>query len=179
MAGSTQRRRLKVFRHSIGFHDAYIAAPSQKAALAAWGAESDLFARGLAERVEDPDLMREPLANPGKVIRRLRGTSAEQIAALPADAPRPRAPRTAKAAPTTPPPEPRPDHSAVDRAERDMAELETRHRKAQAALAQRQADLDHERRALRASQQDESAKARTALDKARATYERAMQNWRR
>ena len=30
--------RLKVFRTSIGFHDAYVAAPSRKAALEAWGA---------------------------------------------------------------------------------------------------------------------------------------------
>jgi hypothetical protein len=28
--------KLKVFRTPIGFHDAYVAAPSKKAALAAW-----------------------------------------------------------------------------------------------------------------------------------------------
>jgi hypothetical protein len=30
--------KLKVFRTPIGFHDAYVAAPSQKAALEAWEA---------------------------------------------------------------------------------------------------------------------------------------------
>ena len=41
-------RKLKVFRTPIGFHDAYVAAPSQKAALQAWGTDTDLFARGVA-----------------------------------------------------------------------------------------------------------------------------------
>lgn len=35
--------RLKVYRTPIGFHDTYVAAPSQKAALAAWGSGHDLF----------------------------------------------------------------------------------------------------------------------------------------
>ena len=76
------RKKLKVFRTPIGFHDAYVAAPSQKAALQAWGTDSDLFARGLAEQVAEPELMEEPLESPGKVIKRLRGTKEEQIAAL-------------------------------------------------------------------------------------------------
>jgi hypothetical protein len=42
--------KLKVYRTAAGFHDAYVAAPSQKAALAAWGSDHDLFARGGAER---------------------------------------------------------------------------------------------------------------------------------
>lgn len=44
-------RKLKVFRTSIGFHDAYVSAPSRKAALEAWGAGKDLFAIGSAELV--------------------------------------------------------------------------------------------------------------------------------
>ncbi|RZM24604.1 MAG: hypothetical protein EOP67_46290 [Sphingomonas sp.] len=75
--------KLKVYRTAAGFHDAYVAAPSQKAALAAWGSEHDLFARGIAELVTDADLAAEPLASPGVVIKRSRGTTAEQIAALP------------------------------------------------------------------------------------------------
>ncbi|MCP2775198.1 hypothetical protein, partial [Salmonella enterica] len=52
--------KLKVYRTPIGFHDAYVAAPSQKAALQAWGSDADLFARGVAEQVADPALMEEP-----------------------------------------------------------------------------------------------------------------------
>ena len=74
--------KLKVFRTPIGFHDAYVAAPSQKAALEAWGSDHNLFARGEAELVDDPALTAEPLARPGEVIKRLRGTAEEQLAAL-------------------------------------------------------------------------------------------------
>ena len=52
-----RKSKLKVFRTPIGFHDAYVAAPSQKAALEAWGAEGNLFAQGIAEQVIDPELM--------------------------------------------------------------------------------------------------------------------------
>ena len=62
-------RALKVYRTPIGFHDAYVAAPSRKAALEAWGSDHDLFATGAAELVTDPELTREPLEKPGSVIR--------------------------------------------------------------------------------------------------------------
>ncbi|MDB5697670.1 MAG: hypothetical protein JWN69_474, partial [Alphaproteobacteria bacterium] len=75
--------KLKVFRVPIGFHDAYVAAPSQKAAIQAWGSDRDVFSRGEAEVVTDPKLTAEPLAKPGAVVKRLRGTAAEQLAALP------------------------------------------------------------------------------------------------
>ena len=48
-----RKQKLKVFVTSIGFHDAYVAAPSQKAALEAWGADSNIFAQGIAEQVTD------------------------------------------------------------------------------------------------------------------------------
>jgi hypothetical protein len=83
-------RKLKVYRTPIGFHDAYVAAPNQKAALKAWGADADLFARGVAEAVTDDAMMKEPLAKPGEVIRRPRGTDAEHMAALPKSQPRAR-----------------------------------------------------------------------------------------
>lgn len=70
-------RALKVYRTPIGFHDAYVATPSQKAALEAWGADANLFARGSAEQVTEAELMQEPLANPGKIIKRPRGSEAE------------------------------------------------------------------------------------------------------
>src|SRR3546814_20792274 len=86
-------RALKTYRTAIGFHDAYVAAPSQKAALEAWGSDSNLFAVGAAERVEDPDMMRETFDNPGRVIKRPRGTMAEHMAALPKTRASPRAKR--------------------------------------------------------------------------------------
>lgn len=84
-AKSAPRKRqakLKVFRTPIGFHDAYVAAPSQKAALEAWGTDTNLFARGSAEQVTDEKLMKAPLERPGEVIKVERGTRKEQLAAL-------------------------------------------------------------------------------------------------
>ncbi|WP_185867696.1 hypothetical protein [Sphingomonas sp. TF3] len=76
-------RKLKVFRTSIGFHDAYVAAPSQQAALEAWGSSTNLFGTGLAEQVTDPKLVKGPLAAPGQVIKVKRGSQREHLAALP------------------------------------------------------------------------------------------------
>ncbi len=170
----------------IGFHDAYVAAPSRKAALAAWGADSDLFASKLAERVDDPELIREPLAHPGKIIRRSRGTNAEQIAALPAAPPKTGHTSAAKSETTkpaakpkpAPPRPPRPDRGALDTAERALADLETRHRSEKAALARRQAELDRERRALETGQRAESDAAQGAIEQAQTVYDVAMRKWR-
>jgi hypothetical protein len=180
--------KLKVFRTPIGFHDAYVAAPSQKAALEAWGSDHDLFARGVAERVEDPELTREPLEHPGTVIRRLRGTTAEQIAALPEDKPSARrsppegdtaAPaRPARAAKAAPKPKPRPDRAPVREAEEALAEAEARHADAQAELARREAALARERRALEKQQSAEQARLACRLDEARDRYDRAIREWR-
>lgn len=72
---------LKVYVTPIGFHDAYVAAPSQAAALRAWGASADLFQRGVAAVVSDPKLTRAPLAAPGEVVTVPRGTRAQHLRA--------------------------------------------------------------------------------------------------
>jgi hypothetical protein len=82
-------QKLKVFRTPIGFHDAYVAVPSQKAALEAWGADSNLFAQGIAEVVTDAALAEAALARPGEVIRVARGSAEEHVRAL-GDAPKSR-----------------------------------------------------------------------------------------
>jgi hypothetical protein len=179
-------RQLKVFRLPIGFHDAYVAAASQKAALAAWGADADLFARGIAEKVADadlaPDLAREVLAHPGQVIRRSRGSHDEQIAALPPSPARKHGAPARHAKPgrkqAAPPPKPRPDRSAVDAAERAVTDLQSRQRAERELLADRQAALDRERRTLEKTQGAQTADARDLLHKARAAYDRAMRQWR-
>src|SRR5678815_113120 len=82
MAKAKRKQKLKVFSTPIGFHDALVAAPSRKAALEAWGAGTNLFTQGSAHVVTDPKLTRLPLQNPGQVVKVLRGTHAEQLAAL-------------------------------------------------------------------------------------------------
>jgi hypothetical protein len=181
--------KLKVYRTPIGFHDAYVAAPSQKAAIEAWGSDKDVFQRGRAELVTDPELAEEPLANPGKVIKRLRGTEAEQLAALGETEAAPSAPRRkpgprsaartgprlspgngktkTKSQAPPPKPKPRPSRARLDEAEQALAAAEARHEEALKGLREREAALTRERQALEARR-----------DKAEAAYEEALRRWR-
>lgn len=190
--------KLKVYRTAAGFHDAYVAAPSQKAALAAWGSDHDLFARGIAELVTDPDLSAEPLASPGVVIKRSRGTTAEQIAALPARAPAtsrkvdapdegeggPRRSR-AKAAPTPTPaaapkpkPKPKPSRRALEAAEEAFEACESEFRRTLRTLADREAALARERRELERSRDKAVEKARAAVEAEKQRYDDALAEWK-
>ncbi len=169
-------RQLKVFRTPIGFHDAYVAASSRKAALEAWGADVDLFARGAAEQVTDPGLMEEPLAQPGRVIRKVRGTMEEHLAALP-DAPKPKQSasavdvkpsRSVKSAPSHKP-KPRPSRSALDEAETAIRDADQRFDEERRELAVREAALAKERSALEAAHDRQIRK----LDNERVEHEQA------
>jgi hypothetical protein len=180
-------KRLKVYRTPIGFHDAYVAAPSQKAALAAWGVDHNLFAKGMADVVTDPDLVKEPMSKPGTVIKRLRGTAEEQIAAL-GTAP----PRRAKAlreerrdtskpkAKPRPPPKskPRPSRSALDRAEEALSLARARQEAEARDLAAQAAELARRRRALLSNHAAELARLERARESARAAYTAAIAKWR-
>lgn len=166
---------LKVYRSPIGFHDAYVAAPSQKAALKAWGSDADLFARGVAEVVTDPALTAEPLAHPGEVVKRSRGTADEQFAALPPDRPKAK-PAKARAEATAKPP--RPDRFPVEAAEEALAAAEQRQRDEDRALAAEEAALARKRRAMRAAHEAETTKLQAARDAADRAYAEALAAWR-
>ena len=169
-------KKLKVFRTPIGFHDAYVAAPSQKAAMEAWGSDKDLFSRGEAETVTDPALTAEPLASPGVVIKRLRGTAEEHLAALPEDAPAGKAALGKKPAPRKKQ-APRPSRAALDAAERALAEAGERQAEELRALAEREAELARERRALAKTQEEEMERLGRERDKAAAAFDEAIRRW--
>ena len=177
-------RALKIYRTAIGFHDAYVAAASQKAALEAWGSEKDLFARGAAEVVAETPFADELIANPGVVIKKLRGTVAEQMAALPpAPAKKPRKaepepePAAKKPRKPKPAPKPRPSRAKLDEAERAIAAAERRQEAAMRALAEREAALVRERRALTKAQREESAALEDARDAERRAFDAALERW--
>ncbi|MBW6527113.1 hypothetical protein KZ813_09710 [Sphingomonas sp. RHCKR7] len=185
-------RKLKVFRTPAGFHDAYVAAPSRRAALVAWGADADLFARGVAEEVTDAALMEEPLAHPGEVVRRSRGSAAEQLAALPPDRPKraraaaaaeeegpPRRGRAARAKAATKPPAPRPSRADLEAAEAALEQEDARRRAEEKALAERQAALDRERREAGRRHERERARLDAARERAAGAYAAAVEAWRR
>ncbi|WP_420142803.1 hypothetical protein [Sphingomonas sp.] len=194
-------RNLKVYRTPIGFHDAYVAAPSQKAALKAWGSDADLFARGIAEVVTDDSLTKEPLANPGKIVKRARG-NAEDYAAVPpskraanrrvrptdADAEPNRRSRSPKnAAPPAEPkpalkapkrkPKPRPSRSKLEAAEQAIETANSDHAAALADLRRREQALRDERRQLDDGHAAEISKLETALGKVRTAYQVAIEKW--
>jgi len=68
-------RKLKPYQTSLGFFDLAVAAPSMKAALEAWGADSNLFHQGAAKQSEDPDVIAATMAAPGVVLKRPVGSS--------------------------------------------------------------------------------------------------------
>jgi outer membrane biosynthesis protein TonB len=198
-------QKLKVYRTPVGFHDAYVAAPSQKAALAAWGIDRNLFALGMAEVVTDPVLSEEPLSKPGTVIKLLRGNAAEEIAALPPDPPprpggsqarpedRPTAPEprrdTRKAKPTPKPtrkpkpkpepePEPRPSRSVLEEAEETLSRAKARQGAESKELAEQEAELARRRRALTKAHAAELARLERARDRADDAYAAAIEAWR-
>ncbi|MBR1363922.1 cell envelope biogenesis protein TolA [Bradyrhizobium ottawaense] len=81
------KRKLKTYQTSLGFYDQAIAAPSMKAALEAWGANSNLFHQGAAKETEDRDIVAATMARPGVVLRRPVGSDGPftESAALPTD----------------------------------------------------------------------------------------------
>ena len=168
-------RKLKVYRTAIGFHDAYVAAPSQKAALKAWGAARDLFARGVAELVTDPKLMKEPLARPGEIIRRSRGSAAEQIAALPKAGTGRRKPK----APAKPPLKaaPKPSRADLDEAEAALSAMQLRHEEEDEAMARKERALARERAKMETRHEAEAKRLQRTRDDAERAYRFALENW--
>jgi len=170
--------KLKVFTAAMGFHDVYVAAPSRAAALRAWGSEHDLFARGMASEVTDAALTHEPLAHPGEVIRRSRGTEAEQLAALPPDRPAPARAAPGKSAKPKAKPKPRPSREKLDAAEAALEEAEARHRREAADAKARVEAAQRAARDLARDQADEKRRLDEQRDAARRRYDAALVRWR-
>jgi len=61
-------RKLKTYQTSLGFFDLAIAAPSMKAALEAWGADSNLFHQGAAKESHDPDVIAATMEKPASFL---------------------------------------------------------------------------------------------------------------
>jgi hypothetical protein len=180
-----RKTRLKVYRTAIGFHDAYVAAPSQKAALEAWKAETNLFAMGAAEMVSDPELTSEALAAPGTVIRKPRGTTAEHLAAAEpvksqtarrrAETPEPPGKKSPATKPVRlPKPKPRPSRKRLEEAEKALGEHQAQVEAALAEIRLRELRLGREREALQRKHAQRADQLKFRLDRARTEYEAAL-----
>jgi hypothetical protein len=157
-------RKLKTYQTSLGFFDLAIAAPSMKAALEAWGADSNLFHQGAAKESDDPDVIAATMAKPGVVLRRPVGSrgSFNEHAELPTElgggGPT-KAARKSKAAKAKKPSS-RPVDKAAERKAAFDYEREQRRRALERAKEETARQKDRERR------QQAVDKAQAALDKA-------------
>jgi hypothetical protein len=158
-------RKLKTYQTSLGFFDQAIAAPSMKAALEAWGADSNLFHQGAARENDDPDVVAATMAKPGVVLKRPAGyigpflEHAELpdklgVGGKPKKAPRKPEGRKPKKASARP----------VDKASE---------RKAALAYEREQSRRELERAKEEAARQKERERRQQAIDKAQAALDRA------
>jgi hypothetical protein len=175
---SKKPRRLKVFQAAFGFHESVVAAPSQVAALAIWGARQNLFAEGQAHVTTDAAAVAAALKHPETPLRRAVGSN-DPFVLDPADASPPKVPR----APTKPaaaepkraakqkPVKPRPaDRSALTAAEAVLRRLQSEQEDEQRELERRQAALDKEAAAARRRFGKACVAAERALERARAAF---------
>jgi hypothetical protein len=161
-------RKLKTYQTSLGFFDLAIAAPSMKAALEAWGADSNLFHQGAAKESDDPDVIAATMKKPGVILKRAVGSDGSfgEHAELPTDwagsgrstnAPRKSGGRKAKKTPSHP----------VERA----AE-----RKAALSYEREQKRRELEQAKEEAARQKKRERRQQAIDKARAALDKTEQD---
>jgi hypothetical protein len=155
-------RKLKTYQTSLGFFEQAIAAPSMKAALEAWGADSNLFHQGAAKESTDSDIIAATMKMPGVVLRRPVGSEGAfgEHAELPKNLdqngrkkPAHRRPAKAKK------PSVRPD-KAADRKAAQAYERERQRREREEAKEE-------------AARQKERARRQEAIDKAQAAFDTA------
>lgn len=131
-----------------------------KAALEAWGADSNLFHQGAAKQSDDPDVIAATLAKPGVVLKRPDGSKApfSEHPGLPTERGRgdKRSGGTRKAPARTP-------AKSVGRAVDSAAE-----RKAAAAYERDEKRRERDRAKAEAAAQRQRERRREAIDKAQA-----------
>src|SRR4051812_7624794 len=119
--------RLKVFKAQMGFYESVVAAPSQKAALAAWGTHQDLFGAGMAAVTDEAAAVKAATAQPGVVLKRPAGgkgvfeADARTLPKLPPGPTRTKTKGAKAKAPVKPKP---PDRTALTEAEQALKEVE-------------------------------------------------------
>ena len=159
-------RKLRTYQTSLGFFDLAVAAPSMKAALEAWGADSNLFHQGAAKQSEDPEIM----AAPGVVLKRPVGSSGpfKEHAELPTDLAGDNISKKAGSSSVRRKPQKHPKQATDQAADRKAAlafEKEQKHRERERARE------EAAQRKERGRQQKAIDQAQSALDAARREHE--------
>jgi hypothetical protein len=180
-------RKLKVFQAQFGFFDMVLAAPSQAAALRAWGTHRNLFATGHAKLATDEAAIAAALEHPGTLLRRAVGsndpfsvepTSLPKVrdlaAAMPEFESPPKAQPQPKQKPKPPPArKPPPDRSRLDAAEAALQKLHEQRVQEEADLRRQQEELDAKREAAQQRYIEARKRATAAVIAAREAYRRA------
>ncbi|GEP12307.1 hypothetical protein [Methylobacterium gnaphalii] len=159
--------QLKVFGMSVGFYDTVVAAPSQAAALRAWGTRQNLFKDGTARLVTEEKATKAALTQPGVVLRRPIGT--KKPFGLDAGVPQiPDLPRSKPAAKKAPP---KPVYrKALDRAEAELSRLESRRRSEQVNFDTRRRKLEAEEAEATSHFEEAQTRARERVEHTRRAY---------
>jgi hypothetical protein len=169
-------RKLKVFQAQFGFYDTVVAAPSQAAALRAWGTHQNLFASGEARVTTDEAAIAAATAHPETPLRRAVGSTdpfALEPTSLPKvpDAPKKSAVKPASkakrpSAPTRPPA----DRSKLDAAEKALHALDDRRKGEEADFRREEDDLETRKQAAQSAYVEGRKAATAAVVEARRTY---------
>jgi hypothetical protein len=158
-------RKLKTYQTSLGFFDLAVAAPSMKAALEAWGADSNLFHQGAARQSEDPDVIAATTTAPGVVLTRPVGSSGpfKEHAELPTDLAGDETSKKARSRSVKPKPQKHPKRVKDEAADR----------KAALAFEKEQKRRERERAKEEAAQRKERDRRQKAVDKAQSALDAA------
>jgi hypothetical protein len=177
----TSTRKLKVFQAQFGFFDTVLAAPSQAAALKAWGTHRNLFATGHAKVATDEAAIAAALERPGILLRRALGsnepfavepTSLPKIPDLPNAEPAAARPLAAKVKPK-PAPRPPADRSRLNAAEAALCQLDGERKREETDLRREQEELDAKRTAAQQDYVEARKRATTAVVAVRDAYRKA------
>jgi hypothetical protein len=171
-------RKLKVFQAQFGFFDTVVAAPSQTAALRAWGVNQNLFASGEAKLTMDEAAITAATAHPGTPLRRAVGSTDPFVlepTSLPVvpDAPKKTAVKSSAKAKPTPPARPPADRSKLDAAETALSDLDERRKREEADFRREAEDLETRRAAAQNAYVDSRKAATATAAKARTAFRKA------
>jgi hypothetical protein len=159
-------KKLKTYETSLGFFDLAIAAPSMKAVLEAWGADSNLFHQGAAKESDDPDVVAATMAKPGVMLKRPVGSNGpfKEHAELPTNL----GDATARPSKAARKPAGRKPKKTSSRPADKAAE-----QKAAVAYEREQKRRDRERAREEAARQKEREHRQQAVDKAQSSLDKA------
>jgi hypothetical protein len=158
------KKRLKVYRTALGFHESVVAAPNQRAALDAWGVSQNLFAEGAAEVEKDAAAVEAALAAPGQPLRRpLGSTGAYRLDPEPPDTSKGKARTPAKKV----------DRRKLDAAQAALEAVEARQASEAEALRTRRSELEADEARAEARWNADHKAAEANLRAARDAYKKA------